>query len=81
MTKKRRSNSSGSKESFAALNCSHRMSMAAVSRLFPGVDERPLMIDLPHDIPLVWLRYRFDERFDVGRYFVPTSNRQFQGGF
>src|SRR5262249_60372477 len=42
-----------------------------------------LMIDLLHDVPFVFgCDHTFDERFD-GRadYFVPTSNRQFQGGF
>ena len=66
------------------LNCSHRMINGSREPvIFLAVTSAPLMIDLLHDIPFVFgCNYTFDERFD-GRadYFVPTSNRQFQGGF
>ena len=66
------------------LNCSHRMiNGSREPAIFLAVTSAPLMIDLLHDVPFVFgCDYTFDERFD-GRadYFVPTSNRQFQGGF
>jgi quercetin dioxygenase-like cupin family protein len=66
------------------LNCSHRMINGSREPvLFLAVTSAPLMIDLLHDIPFVFgCQHVFDERFD-GRadYFVPTSERKFQGGF
>jgi quercetin dioxygenase-like cupin family protein len=66
------------------LNCSHRMiNGSREPAMFLAVTSAPLMIDLLHDVPFVFgCQHAFDERFD-GRadYFVPTSERKFQGGF
>jgi oxalate decarboxylase/phosphoglucose isomerase-like protein (cupin superfamily) len=66
------------------LNCTHRMiNGSREPAIFLAVTSAPLMIDLLHDVAFVFgCDYRFDERFD-GRadYFVPTSERKFQGGF
>jgi uncharacterized RmlC-like cupin family protein len=66
------------------LNCSHRMiNGSREPAIFLAVTSAPLMIDLLHDVPFVFgCDHTFDERFDgQADYFVPTSNRQFQGGF
>src|SRR5262249_7715191 len=85
-TKKRKTNLRGRKESLfgVPLNCCIRVTIGTRRLpIFLRVARGPLMIDLLHDVPFVFgCDHTFDERFD-GRadYFVPTSKRQFQGGF